>query len=100
MKLWFENSEGVRRVIKDPCDTWSEVNQAVNEFIENCNANKHKLARERYRENYDPSKVVPFVSYYTRVWEEDGMTKLDVGSHTEFFFWEGKYDSKGSREDF
>ena len=42
---------------------------------------------------FDPSKVVPFVSYYTRVWESEGMTKIDVGSHTEFFFWEGKYDN-------
>ena len=100
MKLWFENADGVRRVIKDPCNTWKDVNKAVDEFIANCNANKHKLARERYGKDYDPSKVVPFVSYYTRVWEEDGMTKLDVGSHTEFFFWEGKYDSESGREDF
>ena len=92
MKLWFENSNGDRRVIKEVCDTWEDVNAAIKEFIANCNANKHKIAKERYGKDYDPSKVVPFVSYYTRVWEEDGMTKLDVGSHTEFFFWEGKYN--------
>ena len=91
MKLWFENSNGERRVIKNPCDTWEDVNKAIKEFIAQCNANKHYQARERYGENYNPAKVIPFVSYYTRAYEEDGMTKLDVGSHTEFFFWEGKY---------
>ena len=93
MKLWFENSRGERRVIKNPCDTWEDVTKAVKEFIAQCNTNKHNLAREKYGKDYNPAKVVPFVSYYTRVWEEDGMTKLDVGSHTEFFFWEGKYDN-------
>ena len=91
MKLWFENSNGDRRVIKDPCDTWDDVSAAIQEFIANCNANKHKIAKERYGDKYDPAKVIPFVSYYTRVWESEGFTKLDVGSHTEFFLWEGKY---------
>lgn len=91
MKLWFENAAGDRRVIKDPCDTWEDVNAAIEEFIVKCNENKHKMAKEKYGKTYDPAKVIPFVSYYTRVWEEAGMTKLDVGSHTEFFFWEGKY---------
>ena len=29
-----------------------------------------------------------FKSYYTRIWEENGRLKYDVGSHTEFFFLE------------
>ena len=81
MKLWFENKYGERRVIKDPCDTWEDVNTAIDEFIADCNA------------RYPLNKKNPFVRYYTRIWEEDGMTKLDVGSHTEFFFWEGKFQS-------
>ena len=60
MKLWFENANGDRRVIKDPCNTWEDVNKAIDEFIANCNANKHKIAKERYGENYDPKKVIPF----------------------------------------
>ena len=99
MKLWFENAEGIRRIIKDPCNTWGEVNQAIQEFIDNCNVNKHKIAKEIYGKDYDPSKVVPFKSYYTRAWEEDGMTKLDVGSHTEFFYWEGKITAMTMKED-
>lgn len=36
----------------------------------------------------------PFVRYYTRVWEtDDGLVKYDVGSHTEFFYWEGSIDA-------
>jgi len=92
MILWFENSNGVRRQICD-CANWDEVTKSIEEFIAQCNINKHNAARERYGKDYDPAKVVPFVSYYTRVWEEDGMTKIDVGSHTEFFYWEGKYDN-------
>lgn len=77
MFLWFENSRGERRVICD-CTTWEEVSRSIDEFIAQCNESK-------------PNH--PFVRYYTRMWEEDGMTKIDVGSHTEFFYWEGKYDS-------
>lgn len=90
MTLWFENSEGIKRKICD-CTTWEEVTRSIEEFIAQCNANKYYTAREKYGKDFDPNKVIPFVSYYTRIWEEDGMTKIDVGSHTEFFFWEGKY---------
>lgn len=88
MNLWFKNSYGQKRIIAD-CNTTQEVNEAIDKFIAECN-----IKKARGVGNYRP-----FVRYYTRVWEEDGMTKLDVGSHTEFFFWEGKYDSKGGRED-
>lgn len=27
-----------------------------------------------------------YTSYYTREWVENGRTKIDVGSHTEFFY--------------
>ena len=90
MTLWFENSNGIRRKICD-CMTWEEVTRSIKEFISQCNANKFYTAREKYGDNFDPAKVTPFVSYYTRTWKEDGMTKIDVGSHTEFFYWEGEY---------
>jgi len=75
MTLWFENSQGIKRQICD-CQTWQEVNKSIDEFI--AQANTHKA----------PEKA--FKCYYIRTWEEDGMTKIDVGSHTEFFYWEGK----------
>lgn len=82
MKLWFENSYGKERIIKEPCDTWEDVNLAIDEFIADCN------------DKYPLNQKNPFVRYYTRVWQmPDGRTKLDVGSHTEFFIWEGKFKS-------
>ena len=83
MTLWFQNSEGKRRQIAD-CATWTEVCDAIDIFIDQCNENKPADKR--------------FVSYYKRVWESEGMTEIDVGSHTEFFYWEGKYpnDSESS----
>ena len=90
MKLWFQNSNGERRVIKNTANTWAEVNQAIDEFIKRCNINKTNARKRAYGANYNPIYDVPFVRYYTRTWEEDGMTKIDVGSHTEFFYWEGK----------
>lgn len=29
-----------------------------------------------------------YKSYYKRKWNENGRTKIDVGSHTEFFYLE------------
>lgn len=31
-----------------------------------------------------------FKSYYTRIWEVNGVTTYDVGSWTEFFLWSNK----------
>ena len=76
MTLWFENSWGEREAIAD-CNTQDEVFDEINAFI------------DRVNENRSPDSH-PFVIYYIRTWEEDGMTKFDVGSHTEFFLWEGK----------
>ena len=81
MTLWFENRHGTRRQICD-CQTWTEVSKSIDEFI--AQANAAKLAS-------NPNST-PFKRCYTRVWKEDGMTKIDVGSHTEFFYWEGEYE--------
>ena len=79
MTLWFENSFGDRREIAQ-CDNWVEVYANIRKFIDKCNEAKRSGK--------------PFEWYYTRVWEEDGMTKIDVGSHSEFFYWEGKYTNE------
>lgn len=79
MKLWFENNWGEERVIAESCDTWQDVNKAIQAFIDECTRKW-------------PNKK-PFEWHYTRVWrQKDGRTRIDVGSHTEFFIWEGKYE--------
>lgn len=42
-----------------------------------------------YIQEYTHSLNPKFKIYYFRSWEEDGGTKYDVGSHTEFF-WVGE----------
>ena len=74
-KLWFQNSQGIERWIAD-CDTWKEVNKCIDLFIEQANVGRPKEKQ--------------FKSYYRRMWIEDGRTKIDVGSWSEFFYWENK----------
>ena len=77
MKLWFQNSQGETKQIAD-CKTLEEVSREIDAYIAKCNAAK-------------PANVKPFVRYYTRISFRPGeMTKFDVGSHTEFFLWEGR----------
>lgn len=95
MRLWFEDSNGNERVIKNTATTWAEVNEAIDAFINRCNINKTNERKQYYGDAYDPAYDRPFVRYYTRIWKQsDGRTKIDVGSHTEFFIWEGEYDGK------
>ena len=76
MRLWFGDNYGKRRIIAD-CNTPEEVTEAINNFVADCNARK-------------PKNQSPFKIYYTRIWEtDDGLVKYDVGSYTEFFYWEG-----------
>lgn len=92
MRVWFQDSEGNERIIKNTANTWKEVNQVIDEFIHQCNINKSNIRKHIYGDAYDPTYDQPFIRYYTRVWEqEDGRTCIDVGSHTEFFIWEGEY---------
>ena len=64
MKLYFENSRGIRRVIAEPQteeEAWKEI---------------HNFCEER-----------KFKIYYVREWQtHDGARRYDVGSHTEFFY--------------
>lgn len=79
MKLWFENRFGEERVISENCDTWKDVFPTIHEFLEGC-ALKW------------PEKK-PFEWYYTRYWQqEDDRICIDIGSHSEFFIWEGTMD--------
>lgn len=76
MTLWFKNSQGVKRQIAD-CATWDDVCYCIHKFIEQCNENKPEKDK--------------FESHYMRMWKEDGMVAIDVGSWSEFFYWEGEY---------
>ena len=66
MVLYFGNSFGRTREIARP-ETIEEAHKEMKKFMNDRN----------------------FKSYYTRVWEESGMLKFDVGSHTEFFYLDG-----------
>lgn len=81
MTLWFENHNGEEREIAQ-VNTWSDIWQAIDKFIEECNAQK-------------PKGTNPFVSYYSRVWKSGERWKIDVGSHTEFFYTDLPYDMVG-----
>lgn len=72
MKVYFENSQGERRVIAE-IQNENEVGSVINNFIAECNAKK-------------PAGVNPFKSYYCRSWENEyNEIVYDVGSHSEFF---------------
>ena len=66
MKLIFKSSNGKERIIAEPSNI-DEVFNEINKFLDEHN----------------------FKSYYTRMWEENGRLKFDVGSHTEFFYVKG-----------
>ena len=83
-KLWFQNCNGEERVIAD-CANWFGVCNAINNFIDSCNAAKPADNQ--------------FKSYYMRAWDEDGRTKIDVGSWDEFFYWEGRIAAMDMKKD-
>lgn len=91
-KLWFQNRLGVEKIIAD-CDTWEDVSKCINLFIDQRNEGRPKDKQ--------------FKSYYMRIWEENGRTVIDVGSWSEFFFWdkvinreaELNYDSQSGGND-
>jgi len=60
----FENSRGKKRLI-DMAETPEHANKLLADFLDECN----------------------YKSYYQRRWNiDDKTTKIDVGSHTEFFY--------------
>ena len=86
-KLWFQNSRGQERVIAN-CETLPEVHKEIDKFIADAN--------DRWPEKRK------FQQYYTRMWKEGNRWAFDVGSWSEFFYWEGEvqnYDSERSSSD-
>lgn len=74
MTLWFENSLGDMRQVAH-CDSWAEIYSEIQNFIEQANAAKGPGAPK-------------FKMYYMRTWKDNttGMTKIDIGSWSEFFY--------------
>lgn len=63
MKLYFENSYGIERVIAEVANE-EEAYKEIKKFLDDHN----------------------YKSYYTRSWMRNNNEKIyDVGSHTEFF---------------
>ena len=72
MKLYFENSNGERRIIAEVSDG-AEAMREINSFCDDRN----------------------FKIYYVRTWEdEDGYKVYDVGSWDEFFLLDSNDLSK------
>lgn len=63
MKVYFENSWGEIRGIGE-VDSKEKAFEIIKDFL--------------FEHN--------FISYYTRCWKENDYLKIDVGSHTEFFY--------------
>ena len=61
----FENRYGERRVIGQAANH-EEAGKIISDFL----------------------KAHHYKSYYTRMWEEDGKTWFDVGSHAELFLYD------------
>lgn len=73
MKLIFENSNGVERVIANP-NNEDEAMETIHAFVDECNA-KRTDGKE-------------FKIYYIRSWMEENRKKYDCGSWSEFFYLE------------
>lgn len=80
MKLIFENSNGIERIIAEPKDE-KEAWEEIHKFVEQCNT-KRKDGR-------------PFVIHYVRSWKNGNRTTYDIGSHTEFFHLLDEVDDNG-----
>ena len=63
MKLYFENSRGIERLIAE-VSTEKEAFKEIHKFLDEHN----------------------YKSYYTRTWMANGRKCFDVGSHSEFFW--------------
>lgn len=83
-KLWFQNSNQEEKLIGD-YNTLTEVYDAIDDYIDKCNENKPANKR--------------FISYYKRCWNENGRLAIDVGSWSEFFYWENQITEVTIKED-
>ena len=64
MKLYFQNSRGVERMIAEHSNR-EEVVEEINKFLDDHN----------------------YKSYYMQVCEDNGRLMIDVGSWSEFFYF-------------
>lgn len=55
---------------------------------ENVTEDEARVLRKAFLDEHN------FKSYYTRVWEKDGIKWYDVGSWSEFFLWAKELDKK------
>ena len=65
--LYFQRSNGEHRLLAEDVtedEAWREMKKFMNDHN--------------------------FKSYYTNIWEEDGVKTYDVGSWSEFFKWTNK----------
>lgn len=67
MNVYFENSEGNKRIIGENIPTHKDAYKCIKDFLDDHN----------------------FKSYYMRTWYDGDYTVVDVGSHTEFFLIDG-----------
>lgn len=75
--LWFKNSRGEEYLIA-AVDNMTDVFDCIYKFIDQ--RNEGKPANKRFK------------PYYIRTWEENGRTKVDVGSWSEFFYTDVSYE--------
>lgn len=71
--VWFQNSRGQERAIAQ-VNNFNDVFTVISNF----------LADHNYK------------SYYVRSWEENGRIKIDVGSWSEFFYTDLKYNGENN----
>lgn len=71
MKLIFENSYGKERVVANPKNR-EEVFDEINKFVDECNAKR--------------TDGRPFEIYYINMYMVEDRLKMDIGSHSEFFY--------------
>ena len=71
--VWFQNNWGDEREIAQ-VKNFNDVFTVIRNF----------LADHNYK------------TYYVRSWEENGRIKIDVGSWSEFFYTDLKYDGENN----
>lgn len=77
-KLWFDDHNGNWREIAEVQD-FNDVFKEIHKFIDKCNVGRPKDQQ--------------FKIYYTRIFEQNEKTKIDVGSWSEFFWTDLKYEN-------
>lgn len=80
MKLIFENSQGIERIIAFP-ENEKEAMKEIHKFVDQCNSKR--------------TDGRPFTIHYVRSWKNGNRTTYDIGSHVEFFHLLDEVDGNG-----